>query len=495
MTDPVLFSFRPKCFFEKKTAKVRLEDSNWSDKFSLGAGSSGLVTCKTEEENRLSYQLGVTVKKSQEGLTKQVIFTPYYIFSNLTPFGIDVCEVAAFGDRGDWISLESNSVPVPFWPRFRQKWLIFRVTDTHEETLAISLDNPQPTLLKLNNNFGGFFIDFQILESSVVIVCLPYEDGRAPFMLVNHSQISISISESNDGSTSMELAPDHACRYTWRQPNGARTLTWGSDGFKREFGARDVTPNASGSFDSPADSLEWISFLRGRQRVLLFTDDKILARKVQETEPAEQSIAVSLHGLGISLVDNSHRREILYAGITSSGVIWETARIAMMQPKYRPFSIRHNMLLEEAYQRYSHEIAEDGAAASRFVLDNGSLVVDFNEFRVYAPRERLLRRSYRPGVELLFEKYYNRRVIHARLYKMQMDNQLEDCVFPIVLAPVPPRRTMAAQSVHPFLEVSFVELLGTQTDVQQYECFKLLVQECHFRVDMPLLDSMPSYPY
>ena len=128
MTDPVLFSFRPKCFFEKKTAKVRLEDSNWSDKFSLGAGSSGLVTCKTEEENRLSYQLGVTVKKSQEGLTKQVIFTPYYIFSNLAPFGIDVCEVREF--RRDWISLESDQT-VAFWPHFDQKWLIFRVTDTH----------------------------------------------------------------------------------------------------------------------------------------------------------------------------------------------------------------------------------------------------------------------------------------------------------------------------------------------------------------------------
>ena len=65
MKDPVLFSFRPKSFFEKKTAMIRVEDSNWSDRFSLDvAGSSGLVTCKTEEgdgENLLCYQLGCTI--------------------------------------------------------------------------------------------------------------------------------------------------------------------------------------------------------------------------------------------------------------------------------------------------------------------------------------------------------------------------------------------------------------------------------------------------
>ena len=505
MADPVLFSFRPKSFFEKKTAMIRVEDSNWSDRFSLDvAGSSGLVTCKTEEggENPLCYQLGVTVQLSHEGLTKQVIFTPYYILSNLAPFGIDVFEVREVGRRSsmpaarrDWIAVGAGQ-SVPFWPHCPQKWLIFRVADTCEETLAISLDNPQPTLLRLNNNFGGLFIDFQVSESSVIIVCLPYEDGRAPLMLVNHSQISISISESNDGSTSMELAPHHACYYTWRQPNGARTLTWGSGGFKREFGARDVTRSSSGSFDSPAGSLEWISFLHGRQRVLLFTDDKMLAfqqRSVNTTEPVEQSVVVSLHGLGISLVDNTHRREILYAGITSSGVIWETAKMNAMRPIYRAMSIRHNILLEDAFQQYSRNLTANGATASGRELDNGRLVVDFKELKVFKPKERLLRRSYRSGVELLFEKYCNRRLIHARLNKMQIDNQLEDCVFPIVFAPVPPPRSMATESIpHPFVEISIVELLGTQTDVQQYEYFKLLVQECHFRVDMSLINGVGS---
>ena len=496
MTDPVLFSFRPKCFFEKKTAKVRLEDSNWSDKFSLGAGSSGLVTCKTEEENRVSYQLGVTVKKSQEGLTKQVIFTPYYIFSNLAPFGIDVCEVREFGARRDWISLESDQT-VPFWPHFDQKWLIFRVTDTHEETLAIYLDNPRSTLLKLNNNFGGLFIDFQVSDSSVVIVCLPYEDGRAPLMLANHSQNSIRIREKIGGSTTMELAPLHACYYTWRYPNGERTLIWGNGQHEREFGTREITPNASGSFEGPAGTLEWISFQHGRQRVLLFTDNKTIVsqqRSVDTSEPAEQSVVVSLHGLGILLVDKSSRREIVYAGITGSNVLWETARMHMMLPRYRAFSTRLNILLEEVYQQYLADLSENGVATSRYESDDGGLVVDFKEFKVLQPKVRLLRRSYRPGLEFELKNFRDRRRINVRLNKLQIDNQLEDCVFPVVFAPVPPRRTMAIGSVpQPFLEVIIVERASTTNGTKYYENVYFRLGKCQLRADMSLVNGIKFF--
>lgn len=45
---PVLFSFRAKSFFGKKKASIRVEDGEWSDKFSLDvAGSSGVVSCNT----------------------------------------------------------------------------------------------------------------------------------------------------------------------------------------------------------------------------------------------------------------------------------------------------------------------------------------------------------------------------------------------------------------------------------------------------------------
>lgn len=48
MSEPVLFSFKPSSFFSKKKASVRVEGSEWSEKFSLDTvGSSGTVTCPT----------------------------------------------------------------------------------------------------------------------------------------------------------------------------------------------------------------------------------------------------------------------------------------------------------------------------------------------------------------------------------------------------------------------------------------------------------------
>lgn len=485
---------------------IRVEDSNWSDRFALdAAGSSGLVTCKAGGDGGMCYQLGVTVQLSHQGLTKQVIFTPYYILSNLAPFDVDVCEVREVGPRPpsvrrDWISVTAGK-SVPFWPHGAPqstKWVIFRVASTTEETLALSLDDPKPTMLRLNNGYGGLFIDFQVSESSVVIVCHPYEDGRAPILLVNHTADPVYITESGDGSASLQLSPHHACFFTWRHPNGARSLTWGSGGGRKEVGGRDVLRSGSGVFDSPNGlPVQWVSFLHGRQRILLFTVDESLAVHQRSlaiaSEPVEQSITVTLHGLGVSLVDNIHHQEILYAGITSSGVIWETAKMNKSREIYRAMSIRHNALLEEAFQQYTRSLAADPRTSSRRELDGGRLIVDFKELKVYKPKEKHLRRSYRSGVELLYENYCNRRLIHARLNKLQIDNQLEDCVFPIVFAPVPPPKSVATESIpHPFVEISIVELLGARqdADVPQYEYFKLLVQECHIRVDMSLVNAV-----
>lgn len=62
-----------------------------------------------------------------------------------------------------------------------------------------------------------------------------------------------------------------------------------------------------------------MSFLDGRQRVLLFTDDVALvskARQAEELEQPDQEINLSIHSLGLSLVNNENKKEISYIGIT-----------------------------------------------------------------------------------------------------------------------------------------------------------------------------------
>lgn len=65
--------------------------------------------------------------------------------------------------------------------------------------------------------------------------------------------------------------------------------------------------------------IHWVSFLDGRQRVLLFTDDVALVSKAlqaEEMEQADHEITLSLHSLGLSLVNNEIKQEVSYIGIT-----------------------------------------------------------------------------------------------------------------------------------------------------------------------------------
>lgn len=67
--------------------------------------------------------------------------------------------------------------------------------------------------------------------------------------------------------------------------------------------------------------IHWISFLDGRQRVLLFTEDVGVvtkARQAEELEQFQQEVKVSLQNLGLSLINNASRQEIAYIGVTRS---------------------------------------------------------------------------------------------------------------------------------------------------------------------------------
>ena len=63
----------------------------------------------------------------------------------------------------------------------------------------------------------------------------------------------------------------------------------------------------------------WISFLDHLQRVVMFTQDRDTiecAKAGEETGLPILDLALSLKSIGISLVNNSKKKEIAYIGIT-----------------------------------------------------------------------------------------------------------------------------------------------------------------------------------
>lgn len=109
------------------------------------------------------------------------------------------------------------------------------------------------------------------------------------------------------------------------------------------------------------------------------------------------------------------------------------------------------------------------------------------------PYKRKLRRSFQTGLWIQMKTSPNQLQLHAKINRIQVDNQMYDCLFPVVLAPVPPPRSVAAESeAKPFAELSIVQRVMKHSQVQQFKYFKVLIQEFHIKVDLGFINAVLS---
>ncbi|KRT85331.1 hypothetical protein AMK59_1583, partial [Oryctes borbonicus] len=487
--DLILFSFNAKNFFGKKKASVRLSNGGeWSDKFSLDvAGSSGVVTCKCEGK---IYQLGVHIQLTYNSLTKQVTFTPYYVMINSTSFPIECQEFDRPADP--WTAVEPNSCAA-LWPvgDHDDKLLKLRVVGTEESSPPFFISESHTTLIKVKNKYGGVYVDIQITEGAVYINFAKYDDGMAPVLIINNTSDTLNIWEKETVQL-RKLDPEHKFFYTWENPAGVRVLVW-EGGYRKEI-EDDLRKDGSGEYLIAENKyVYWISFLDGMQRILLFTSDPTVAENAQQAkmfEKIDQEVTLSIHGIGLSLVNNHEKREIMYLRIASSGVIWETCKAT--HKRYKQLGHKDSTNLETAYQLYlqRRETSEEGIG--RTVVDMKT-EVDFEMNEMYKPHFRKIRRTFSTGLWAQMSTNATLMQLHAKINRLQIDNQIFDCLFPVVLAPVPPPKTVADMDVHrPFAELSVVQLLMKNSQIKQYKYFKVLIQEFHIKLDLAFVGAVTN---
>ncbi|CAG9772493.1 unnamed protein product [Ceutorhynchus assimilis] len=481
---PILFSFNPRNFFGKKKASIRVDSGNWSDKFSLDvAGSSGVVYCKANDR---SYPIGVHNQLTYNNLTKQVTFTPYYVIINEAPFAIECQESDRPADP--WTIIEPKSCSA-LWPRseMEDKLLKVRIAGTDEITSPFLYTESHTTLLKLDNKYGGINVDIQLNEGSTYINFAPYAIGCAPALIINHTIHDFNFWEKESVQI-RTLKPKTQMLYTWENPSGPRKLVW-EKGHKMEI-ENDLRKDGCGSFHPTEQSeVYWSSFLNGMQRVLLFTDVRSLATSASNVlEIIQQEITVSLQGFGLSLVNNLTRQEIMYIGIASSGIIWETCKLN--RKRFKPLAVKESTHIEQAYQHYMVQLQGSDESIGSVLIDN-KWEVDFDLQLMSKPRKRKIRRTFQTGVWLNLKTSPSQLQLHAKINRVQIDNQMFDCIFPVVLAPIPPPKSVAADSgVKPFIEVSIVQLLIKNSLIRQFKYFKVLVQEFHIKVDLGFINAI-----
>ncbi|XP_027780877.2 intermembrane lipid transfer protein VPS13C isoform X1 [Marmota flaviventris] len=482
--DIILFSFKKKNIFSKNKVQLKISTSSWSNSFSLDTvGSYGCVKCPA---NNMEYLVGVSIKMSSFNLSRIVTLTPFCTITNKSSLELEVGEIASDGSMptNKWNYIASSEC-LPFWPENLSGKLCVRVVGCEGSSKPFFYNQQDNgTLLSLEDLNGGILVDVNTAEHSTVITFSDYHEGSAPALIINHTPWDILTYKQSGSQEEVELLPKQARLFAWADPTGTRKLTWR---YAATLGEHDLLKDECGQFPYDANiQIHWVSFLDGRQRVLLFTDDVALVSKAlqaEEMEQADHEITLSLHSLGLSLVNNENKQEVSYIGITSSGVVWE------MKPKqkWKPFSQKQIILLEQSYQKY--QVSRDRGwikLDSNFEVNFGKVPMEMR-----LPVQCPIKRDFLSGIQVEFKQSPHQRSLRARLYWLQVDNQLPGTMFPVVFHPVAPPKSIALDSEpKPFIDVSIITRFNEYSKVLQFKYFMVLIQEMALKVDQGFLGAI-----
>lgn len=249
---------------------------------------------------------------TNNSLTKQIIFMPFYVLINRAPFDIEVQEDQRPADPH--IVVKSNDC-APLWPRAEGKRMLrAKAVDTNEITAPFKYDDVQCTLLQLKNKHGGINVDVHVTEGVIYITFTEYHPGDAPGLIMNCTDECITFWEKGNVNGRV-LKPQQMVYYTWVDPAGDRTVTWknfgkgniendlrrdGVDHFVVQVDeSEQSTSRKEKRRSSQMEKFYWVSFLNGTQRVLLFTKHPEVASNTQSSSHLEQ--------VGLNLIAKEER--------------------------------------------------------------------------------------------------------------------------------------------------------------------------------------------
>lgn len=453
-----------------------------------------MVSCASDNRK---YSIAVHNALTEYTLTKKITFLPFYVLVNKAPFEIEVQELSRPSDP--WTSIPANSVR-PLWPK----------TDLNQVLRARCCDDPtnlssgfrytdvQITLLCLNNNHrGGIYVDVSVTEGGVYITFNGYTVGNAPAVIINNTDREISYFEVGNVNP-RPVKPKEQQMFTWIDPAGDRKIFWhNKDEKTRE--QTDLQRDAIGYFNLVGESdvqqrIYWVSFLDGLQRVLLFTRDEQSATETQVSNQFSKitmDVEVEIFGIGLSLVNNTKQLEILYMGIASTEVVWEEKKKSYFKQMKPPES----QIVETKYQEYLLDQITGGSSNKHYAVDLSGVVANFHEMKIIkGPKIKDIRRSFYPGFWFQQKKSPFQTQTHAKINRIQIDNQTHDPIFPVIFSPVSPPKSIAisGSEVKPFIEASIVERVIPYSTVKQYKYMRVLIQEFHIKIDMDFITEVLS---
>ncbi|XP_054272680.1 intermembrane lipid transfer protein VPS13A-like [Macrosteles quadrilineatus] len=537
--EPLLFCYRK---HRRRCVRLRAYHSSWSSAFSLDTvGCSGLVVCRDRErKRRYRILLTVSLSCSSPHMTRIVTLLPNFLVTNETRRHLRFMED---NERADlWIDLAPSQC-VPFWPDTDSMRMFVKFRDSKVVSQHFPIANIHQTVLRMDRGCGLCVEVSGGGERPFYIMFRPYQPGDAPVRVDNLCEdLFLKIHQQQLGQVAL-LSPYQSMLYTWDDPSKERCLLWNvynkkCKGFMADFNKdgygqervsfhmvrqQPVTPTAtttatvtaklsaslkrlstppqdesSSSDDSESDELQrpqlmkktrkdkvvvfWVSYLEGPQRVLLFTQDERVAFQARgkiDAEKANLEIFLSMRGIGLSLVNNSHHpsvREVAYVSANDSSAVWEVN----VAHKWKMLTLELASWIEERWKLDCKK-----AQMKEYVH------VDFEKMHMTKPFYGELRRRYSPAVWLQLRKSHHHTYLHFKLHRLQVDNQTQDAVFPTVVncTAVPPH-IVRKVGVKPCVELAVMKRHRPKHNQDVYKFVKLLMQEFSIRLDKGFILSL-----
>lgn len=239
-----------------------------------------------------------------------------------------------------------------------------------------------------------------------------------------------------------------------------------------------------------------VSYLDDGQRVIVFTTDQSLAEIVQKKEASNLELFVNIRGLQLSIINNVNL-EISTLYIRDSYSSWEIHN----EDHVRVFTKEYSTWLELLYSNYLFNVHSVESIKQKCLLDANDLQTaeyqsekfnfNFKKMLIFKPEAGHLVRHYHPGLIFQYRASANMTSIKCCIYKVQVENQLPDAYFPIVLHKTPMKLTNDSVQLIPFVSLSIFKELQNVTEIYRY--FECILQELYLKVDKGFLLSMKDW--
>ncbi|KAF4528446.1 hypothetical protein B566_EDAN017050 [Ephemera danica] len=438
--EPLLFSFRRR---RRRAVRLRVHQSSWSSAFSLEAAGTtpGLVVCRDRERGDRSCP---ACSPCPPAATRKHL---RFMEDN---------------ERADlWVDLAPGQ-STSFWPETETMRMFVRLRGSQLVSAAFPVGRPHRCVLRMDKGCG---LTVEVTSAGPLCVWFRHTaPGEVPVRVDNQcAELAVRL-QQRGATASWVLGSGQALLYTWDEPcKEPRQLLWsvakGESGYVAEigrdgFGHERLSGNSSGTEKQPQqhgklssrlsaglrklsvrpapeplpsssdedDSqgserggvVHWVSYLEGRQRVLLITRDERLARQVRaarlDPERVSFELCVALAGVGMSLCgeDTVRRRprEVAYLSLQDAAPVWEV----LGARRWRALPGELAAWLEEQWR----EQPRPARAQLRDLVH-----VDLTTLRMTKPFFGELRRRHAPALWLQYRRGEATSYLLGRVHRLQ----------------------------------------------------------------------------